>query len=226
MTPEDGKLLALPKGAALRGNLLLSIAFGAYFWIVYGLGDFVATHAAQRFHVAMPLDFMVPFVPWASVIYLMVTPLFCVAPFVFRTPDRLLPLFVTMCVEVTLAGVVFCLFPVELSFPPHEVTGAANFVYRLACAIVLTYNCVPSLHVALALTCGWAYSSVGGWRWRTFIWTWVAGIVVSTLLTHQHHLVDLATGALLSIFAVSLVPPLVTRLRLAALELVPASRIE
>jgi membrane-associated phospholipid phosphatase len=226
MPPGDGKLLALPKGAALRGNLLLSIAFGAYFWIVYGLGDFVAAHAAERHHVALPLDFMIPFVPWASVIYLTVTPLFCVAPFVFRTPDRLLPLFVTMCVEVTVAGVVFCLFPVELSFPPHEVTGAAGFFYRLACAVVLTYNCVPSLHVALALACGWAYSSVGGWCWRTFIWTWVAGIVASTLLTHQHHLVDLATGALLSIFAVSLVPPLVTRLRPAALELVPASRIE
>jgi hypothetical protein len=114
---NDSRVLALPKGDALRGNLMLSLAFAAYFWIVYGTGDFVAAHAAERFHVALPFEQSIPFVPWAAVIYLTVTPLFCLAPFIFRTPERLLPLFVTMCVEVTIAGVIFCLFPVELRSP-------------------------------------------------------------------------------------------------------------
>jgi membrane-associated phospholipid phosphatase len=204
---NDSRLLALPKGDALRGNLMLSLAFAAYFWIVYGTGDFVAAHAAERFHVAIPFEQSIPFVPWAAVIYLTVTPLFCLAPFIFRTPDRLLPLFVTMCVQVTRASEIFCLFPVELSFPPHEVAGAAGFFYRLAGEVALTYNCVPSLHVALALTCAFAYASVGGRPWRIFVWCWVAAIVASTLLAHQHHLADLAAGALLSLLAVRYVPP-------------------
>jgi membrane-associated phospholipid phosphatase len=77
----------------------------------------------------------------------------------------------------------------------------------LAQNVVLTYNCVPSLHVALALTCAFAYASVGGRRWRIFVWCWVAAIVASTLLAHQHHLADLAAGALLSVLAVRYVPP-------------------
>jgi membrane-associated phospholipid phosphatase len=207
VTESIDRILDMPRGAALRGNLVLALVFAAWFWIVYGTGNFVAGRAAERFHVALPFEAAIPFVPWAAVIYLTVTPLFCLAPFIFRTPERLLPLFVTMCVEVAVAGVVFCLFPVELSFPRHEVTGPAGFVYRLALDVVLTYNCVPSLHVALALTCAWAYTSIGGWRWGTFIWAWTAAIVASTLLTHQHHLADLAAGALLAAVAVRYVPP-------------------
>jgi PAP2 superfamily len=207
MAQDDARLIGLPQGDALRGNLMLSVAFAAYFWIVYLTGNFVAAHAAVRRQVALPFESAIPFVPWAAVIYLTVTPLFCLAPFIFRTPERLLPLFVTMCVEVTVAGIVFCLFPVELSFPPHEVAGAAGFLYRLAGDVALSYNCVPSLHVALALTCAYTYASVGARRWRIFIWSWAGAIVASTLLTHQHHLADLAAGIILAGLAVRYVPP-------------------
>jgi membrane-associated phospholipid phosphatase len=207
MTHDDERVLGLPQGDALRGNMLLSAAFAAYFWIVYFAGDFVATHATQRHHVALPFEADIPFVPWAAVIYLTVTPFFCLAPFVLRTPQQLLPLFVTMCVEVTVAGIVFCLLPVELSFPPHEVAGAAGVFHRLAVTVALTYNCVPSLHVALVLTCARAYASVGGRWWRIFVWSWALAIVASTLLTHQHHLADLASGIILAALAVRLVPP-------------------
>jgi hypothetical protein len=207
MTQDNKRVLGLPQGDALRGNLLLSVAFAAYFWIVYFIGDFVATHSTWRYQVALPFEADIPFLPWASVIYLTVTPFFCLAPFVFRTPQRLLPLFVTLCVEVSVAGIVFCLLPVELSFPPHEVDGLAGVFYRLARSVALTYNCVPSLHVALVLTCAAAYVSVGGWRWRIFIWSWALAIVASTLLTHQHHLADLASGIVLAAVAARYVPP-------------------
>jgi membrane-associated phospholipid phosphatase len=207
MSEGDGNVLGLPEGRALGVNLALSGAFAAYFWIVYWAGNFVAAHAAQRFQVALPLDLMIPFLPWASVVYLTVTPLLWLAPFIFRTPERLLPLFVALCAEVTIAGVVFCVFPVELSFPAQEVTGSAEFFLRLVRTIALEHNCVPSLHVALTLTAAWAYASVGGRSWRIFVWSWAAAIVVSTLLAHQHHLADLAAGAALSILAVRYVPP-------------------
>jgi membrane-associated phospholipid phosphatase len=203
-------LFGLPKGDALRGNLVLSFAFAAYFWIVYGGSNFLAANSA-RSHVALPLDLMIPFVPWTVIIYLTITPLLCLAPFILRTPQRLLPLFVTLMVEVTIAGVVFCLFPVELSFPDQPVTAAEGFLLWLAECAALQYNCVPSLHVALAITAGWAYLQVGGPLWRGFICCWIVAIILSTLLGHQHHLVDLAAGFLLAAIAVVTVPPLVRR---------------
>jgi len=106
---------------------------------------------------------------------------------------------------------VFCLLPAELSFPAHEVGGAAGLFYRLAVAVALTYNCVPSLHVALTLTCASAYSTVGGRRWRILVWSWALAILASTLLTHQHHLADLASGIVLAALAVRYVPARVRR---------------
>src|SRR5262245_56835470 len=66
-TEPGDRALGLPRGAALRGNLLLALAFAAWFWIVYGTGDFVAGRAGQRFHVALPFEQAIPFVPWAAV---------------------------------------------------------------------------------------------------------------------------------------------------------------
>jgi hypothetical protein len=211
VTRDDDRLFGLPEQGALWINLFLSIAFAAYFWIVYWLGDFVAARATERFHVALSFELFIPFVPWAAVVYLTVTPLLCLAPFIFRTPERLLPLFVTLCAEVTIAGAIFCILPVELSFAPQEVTGSAGVFLRLAHTIALTYNCLPSLHVALAVSAAWAYAPAGGWRWRILVWSWAAAIVVSTLLTHQHHLADLAGGVLLSAVGMRYVLPRVRK---------------
>jgi membrane-associated phospholipid phosphatase len=206
MTRESTELFGLPRGAALGLNFLLASAFAAYFWTVYWIGDSVAANSVERFHVAFAFERTIPFFPWAALIYLTVTPFLCIALFMFRTPVSLLPLFATLCTEVTIAGVIFCLFPVELSFPPQDVTGVASIPLRLARQIALTYNCVPSLHVALALTAAWAYAAAGALRWRIFVWSWAAAIALSTLFTHQHHLLDLAAGALLSSFAALYVP--------------------
>jgi len=207
MTGGDGRILGLPRGAALCGNLLLAGAFAAYFCTVYWTGNFIAARAAYRFHVALPFETLIPFVPLTAAVYLTITPLLWLAPFIFRTPERLLPLFAMLSTEVTIAGVVFCLFPVELSFPPREITGVTGELMVLTRAVALKYNCVPSLHVALALTAAWIYQGVGGWHWRVFICSWAAAITASTLLAHQHHLADLAAGAALSAFTVRYVPP-------------------
>lgn len=204
---QDEPLFGLPQPRALAMNAALAAVFAAYFWIVYGACDILAAHAAWRYHVALPFERMIPFVPWAAAIYLTITPFLLIALFVVRTPERMLPLFATLCAEVTIAGVIFCIFPVELSFPPHEVTGAAGVVYGLARTVALTYNCVPSLHVALALTAAWAFAQVGGRRWRLLVWSWAAAIAASTLLIHQHHLADLAAGAALTAICVRHVPP-------------------
>src|SRR5579883_2644140 len=145
-------LLGLPQPRALAINAALAALFAAYFWIVYGACDALAAHAAWRYHVALPFESMIPFLPWAAAIYLTITPFLCLALVVLRTPQRMLPLFATLCAEVTIAGVIFFLFSVELSFPPHEVPGAAGVVYGWARTVALTYNCVPSLHFTAALT--------------------------------------------------------------------------
>jgi membrane-associated phospholipid phosphatase len=204
---HEEPILGVPKGRALRANILLSAAFTAFFWSVYWMGDWVAGRAPHRFEVALPIDMSIPFVPWTALVYLTITPLLCLAPFIYRTPRQLLPLVVTMSLEVALAGVVFCLFPVALSFPAHDVAGAAGFCYRLARHISLTYNSVPSLHVALAVSAAWAYRRPLNGHWNISIMLWTGAIIASTMLSHQHHVLDVITGALLGVAAMAWAHP-------------------
>jgi hypothetical protein len=205
----DGPILGIPEGNALAANILLSAAFAAFFWSVYWTGDAIAGRAPHRFDVALPIDMAIPFVPWAALVYLTITPLLWLAPFILRTPTQLLPLVVTMSLEVALAGVLFCFFPVALSFPAHKVGGVAGFLYRLAGHISLTYNCVPSLHVAFAISAAWAYRRPGSAAWTIFITLWSGAIILSTMLSHLHHVLDVMSGALLAVGAMAWIYPCV-----------------
>lgn len=206
---RDEPILGIPEGKALWSNILLSAAFAAFFWSVYWTGDAIAGRAPHRFDVALPIDMAIPFVPWAALVYLTITPLLWLAPFILRTPAQLLPLVVTMSLEVALAGCVFCLFPVAVTFPAHEVGGIAGFFCRLAGHISLTYNCVPSLHVAFAISVAWAYRRPGSAAWTIFITLWSGAIILSTMLSHLHHVLDVISGAVLAVGAMAWIYPCV-----------------
>jgi len=53
---------------------------------------------------------------------------------------------------------------------------------------------VPSLHVALSVCCIGAYSRHASPLGRRLLWTWAVAIALSTLFTHQHHVIDVITG--------------------------------
>ncbi len=61
-------------------------------------------------------------------------------------------------------------------------------------------NAAPSLHVALAVLLAWAIGKDAP-RARFIGWPFAVAIALSTLLTGQHHLIDVVTGAALAITA-------------------------
>ncbi len=69
----------------------------------------------------------------------------------------------------------------------------------LAALMNLEYNLIPSLHVALTVTCIGAYlPHATGWT-RHLLPLWAFLVAVSTVLTHQHHVLDVVTGLLLGL---------------------------
>ncbi len=192
---------------ALIVNLMLSVVFAAFFWLLYGSGSLYFNSAPAVHRVAFSFEQLIPFVPWASLIYLTVTPFMLLAPFVLRTPERLIPLVAALALEVALAWWIFLLFPVEVSFPPHDITGLAQIPYALADAINLDGNSLPSLHVALSISVAWACAAGKSALARTAYWGWAFLISLSTLLTHQHNVLDVVAGAALATLAMGLVYP-------------------
>jgi membrane-associated phospholipid phosphatase len=63
------------------------------------------------------------------------------------------------------------------------------------------HNLVPSLHVAYAVLAGAVVWNGATARWlRVLSGAWLALLISSVLLVHQHHLLDVVTGAALGIF--------------------------
>ena len=104
-----------------------------------------------------------------------------------------------------LAGslVIFAIVPTRTIRPPVDELddGLTAKLYRGIVAIDQPpANAAPSLHVSL--TCLLAIALAREFpRWRPVIGGIVALVWLATLFTWQHHLIDVATGALLGIAA-------------------------
>jgi membrane-associated phospholipid phosphatase len=99
-------------------------------------------------------------------------------------------------VVIAVAFVVFVTYPVHMGLRPvaPPVTSLATWGVAMAYAYDEPSNCLPSLHVAVAVLsglCAWSADrrvGVGG----MFVAAAIAG---STLLVKQHYLIDVIAGA-------------------------------
>lgn len=166
------------------------IPLGLLFAAVYALGNALAPGRA------LPLAFAwergIPLVPGAIWLYLTVFLVFWVPLFVMDR-DAMRALMRRYVVVTLAAGAVFLIFPTAVAL--DRATGAA--AYGALYAFDAPYNAAPSLHVAYSvMMLGASARFARGW-WRWGLLAWLALVVVSTWLTHQHQLVDIASGAAL-----------------------------
>lgn len=184
----------------MKERILCTLRWGlpvaVLFCVVYGGADWVTAHRTLRIPVHTQWELALPLWPWMILVYMSIYPLMWAAPFMLDSTRQIRALCWSLGAVILAAGVGFLLCPAQLAFsPPPADMGIWTGLFRFADWLNLDYNLVPSLHVALAVTCVSAYTSHGNKLW----WLWGALIAASTLLTHQHHVIDVASGWLLGI---------------------------
>jgi membrane-associated phospholipid phosphatase len=201
---NDGPFLAWPGWAHLRFAALLSLANTLWFLIVYGGADWLTAQRTFRVPVHFAAELRIPFVPWMSVFYMSLYGLFLLAPFVLRTRREFRAAVITMAVAIGVSGIAFLLFPAQLAFSPvpEDQIGAWAGIYHVADELNLTYNLLPSLHVAFAVICVSILSPRAPRSIRILLWLWALLIAASTVFIHQHHVLDVIAGWLLAIVCV------------------------
>jgi len=202
--PARVPFLAWPGWAHLRYAALLSLANALWFALVYGGADALTRRRTWRVPVHLPGELRIPFIPAMTVFYMSLYVLFVLAPFILRTRREVRALVCTLALVIAAGGMGFLLFPAELAFaPPSEgELGPWADLYHLADALNLTYNLVPSLHVAMSVVCVAIFSPRAPEAGKLLLWSWAVLIAASTLLIHQHHLLDVVTGWLLALVGV------------------------
>jgi hypothetical protein len=188
---------------ATRCVALVTLLFAT----VYGAGDFVTAQRAQRLHLFSHAELAIPFWTPAILVYDSVYLWFLLVPFVLRTRASLRHLARAIALATGVAGVAFVALPAEIGFPPPVVRGPLAGIFALTDAVNLDYNLVPSLHVCFTILCAQAFWPTAPRRVRVILIGGAAALALSTLLAHQHHVLDVVTGAGLAPAAFSLARP-------------------
>jgi membrane-associated phospholipid phosphatase len=194
---RDEAFFAWPGWAALAQALFLALLVTAWWVLVYHGTNWLTERRVDRVRVHLDAELAMPFVPPFVLAYLSMELVFLAAPFILRTRRELEALALTLVVATAAAGVSFVLFPAELAYPRQD-PGAWSCLFAFARQMALTYNLVPSLHVAMSCICLAAYADHCGVAGKALLGGWAAAIALSTLLTHQHYLLDVVTGLALA----------------------------
>ncbi len=185
----------------LRYAWLLSLAGSLWFVLVYGGVDALTAHRSFRVRVYFDAELGIPFIPDMVLIYMSIYLLFLAAPFILRQRHEFFALAMTLNLVILVAGICFLLFPAQLAFPPQENFGAFPNLYHFAKRLCLTYNLMPSLHVALSVVCIAVFAARSWKVGRAFLWTWAIAIAASTVFIHEHHILDVIAGFALALAA-------------------------
>jgi membrane-associated phospholipid phosphatase len=177
-------------------------AIGTGVFLTWALLYFGAGHITDAPHARTFDDSIlarVPLIPAFAPIYLGVH-VFGIIPFCVIPEIRYLrPHLLGAVLIVVLSSVLWVALPVRVDRPPIDpaLPGFGAWLLRWVYGFDPTTNCFPSAHCAIAV-----YAAIGlrfasrplfGWGILT-----AALVCISTVLTHQHYVADVLSGAVLA----------------------------
>jgi protein-tyrosine phosphatase/membrane-associated phospholipid phosphatase len=186
--------------------LAWAIGASAYFLGVYTICNWIASLRTGVPGLYFGWELRFPFVAVMIVPYLSEDVFFFFSPFLCRTRDEMRRHGIRLILAINIAALFFLLFPLRIGWPREPVSGANGLLFDLLRALDRPYNLAPSLHLALLVLLWVVYCRRTHGLLRIAIQIWLVLIGVSTVLTHQHHLIDVVTGVALGALCLYLVP--------------------
>lgn len=184
-------------------------------YAVYPTANWLASLRDHRYDFLTPWDAMIPLVPEFIFVYFSFFP-FLLLPLWLVQQPVLSALGKRQIAGTLICGLVFVLFPANLAFervipdvePYRSIFSAMFFVDK-------PHNLLPSLHIVYtALTCQAICQCQWHKKWSTgpvllciAVVVWSIAICASTMLVHQHHVLDVVTALVLVAFLCVLIRP-------------------
>ena len=199
--PARRILILRAAGTSVLLSLLFVVVYGGTNW-------FSAQRPSADVHTwyfAWELTIL-PYVPLLIIPYMSMDVFFFMATFLCRDERELRTFAQRVVFSILVAAAFFLLLPLKLNWPERPSVGGwfGVFVEQSCKAPFLMeypHNLFPSLHIVLCLIVADIYARHSSGIVRFLLCTWFSLIGMSTLLTWQHHLVDLAGGFMLAGFA-------------------------
>lgn len=171
----------------------------ALFAVVYGGCNWLTAHRSGVGHYYFAWELDIPLMPRMIWLYHSIIILFLMPMFVFNR-EQVTAIGRAFASVTVAGGVCFLLFPGVAGFTRPDYAsepGLQALAFRILYHADNIHNVMPSLHVAYCTLVILSLQKQLQGGVRLVFWAWLLAIVTSTVLVHQHHLVDLPTGALL-----------------------------
>lgn len=179
-----------------------SAALSLLFIVVYGSCTWITAHRTDVGTWYYGWERYIPFVPLMIVPYMSIDLFFVAAPFLCQSRNELKVLARRIGFTIVVAGVFFLAMPLKLGTPRPQSGGWAGALFAFLHGFDEPTNLFPSLHIALRTILANLYArhTKGPVRIASNVWFSLIGF--STLLTWQHHFVDVVGGFVLGASAI------------------------
>ena len=152
----------------------------------------------------LPIDKKIPALPYFALIYVLWFPLIAIFPIsLFKAAENLYELYVICWIaDIVISVIIYLAYPTTCTRPKdlEDIKGGwmLKILYKFS---YKGLNCSPSMHCSIStLVLIFALTAFTmPINLRIIYSTTALGIILSTLFTKQHVLVDLVTGALLAL---------------------------
>ncbi|HVU27769.1 MAG TPA: phosphatase PAP2 family protein [Verrucomicrobiae bacterium] len=173
-------------------------ALSFLFLIVYGGCSWITAHRSDVGTWYYSWESFIPFVPLMIIPYMSINLFFICGPFLCQSREELQILARRITFAILVAGACFLLIPLRLSTVRPQPSDWTGTIFRFLHTFDQPYNLFPSLHITFRtiLASLYAKHTKGVIRLASHVWFVLIGF--STLLTYQHHIIDIAGGFILA----------------------------
>jgi len=173
---------------------------GLVFFLVYPSCNWLTSTRETTYPLYLEMELSIPFVPEFFWLYISMYSLFLLPPF-FLNIAQLRVLGKQSIWGTMVAGVLFLLIPSELGFERISPSSPLySSLFSQLFTIDLPHNLVPSLHIIFsAIIIFSLLEAIHKPVYKTLIYLWLILLCLSTVLVHQHHLLDVILGLFIAI---------------------------
>lgn len=189
----------MPQNLELKYRLLV-VSIVLVFWLIqYFLVNKIASSSHGGFNSRIRVDASIPVIPEFIVVYFSTYVLVILPPILVTDTAYFIKVTIAY-VAITLISSSFHLaYPsrIERLSPPKKHGGISWHLIGMFQGLCKPYGNFPSTHMAFSVLSVFITFMVIGYIAGIVFSLWAALIAVSTLVTRQHYLLDLAAGCII-----------------------------
>jgi len=170
---------------------------GPFFFMSYGLANWLAAQRAYIPSLVFDWEARIPFWDWTILPYWSIDLLYGLSFFMCTSRAELDSHAKRLLTAQLLAVACFVLFPLRFSFAQPVADGFWEPMFAALASFDKPFNQLPSLHIALAAILWALYARKLAGVARIVMEMWLFLVCASVLTTYQHHFIDIPTGLLL-----------------------------